>query len=84
MNQPSSTITAATVAGMIMVAIWGGVNIFVLPANGYALTPDIVAWEGSVSVAVSALVGYFKPENVYPNGVPWREGSPRNPPEDTQ
>jgi hypothetical protein len=57
MNRPSSTITAATVAGLVMSLFWGSVNEFT------ELT--ISAGYISLSVtAVSGFVGYWKKENV--------------------
>jgi len=56
-NKPSSTITAATVAGLLMSLFWGTLNEFtaISVSAGYI----------SLSVtAVSAVVGYFKRENV--------------------
>ena len=57
MNRPSSTITAATVAGLLMSLFWGTLNEFtaITVSAGYI----------SLSVtAVSGLVGYLKRENV--------------------
>jgi len=57
MNKPSSTITAATIAGMGMSVFWELVATF----TEVELSAGMVA----ASVAfVSALVGYFKKENV--------------------
>ena len=57
MNRPSSTITAATLAGLAMTLFWGSVNEFT--------ELSISAQYVSLSVtAVSGLVGYFKKENV--------------------
>lgn len=67
MNQPSSTITAAFLAGMGMSLAW-------LIASEFF---GIQASEAVVSLSVtfvSSLVGYFKPETVYANGAPWVEG----------
>lgn len=66
MNQPSSTITAATLAMMGLTLLWEIAAQF-----GLEVRPTLVA--ASVTFA-GALCGYFKKENVYPNGVPWREG----------
>lgn len=57
MNRPSSTITAATVAGMLMSLMWGTVNEFT----------DVTISAGYISLsvtAVSAVVGYLKKERV--------------------
>ena len=57
MNRPSSTITAATVAGLLMSLFWGTLNEFtaITVSAGYI----------SLSVtAVSGLVGYLKREKV--------------------
>ena len=59
MNKPSSTITAATLAGAGMTFMWGMVNSFT------TFTVDAVTVAASVTLA-SALVGYFKKENVLP------------------
>ena len=59
MNKPSSTITAATLAGMGIAVIWELVATF----TSYAPTPGLIA--GS-TVFVSSLVGFFKKENVLP------------------
>ena len=57
MNKPSSTITAATIAGMGMSVAWELVATF----TEVELSAGMVA----ASVAfVSALVGYFKVERV--------------------
>jgi len=57
MNRPSSTITAAALAGMAMTVLWGLVSTF----TEYSVDPMLVS--GSVTFA-TALVGYFKKENV--------------------
>jgi hypothetical protein len=57
MNKPSSTITAATLAGMGMTLFWELVTQF----STAEITESLVA--ASV-VFVSAAVGYFKKENV--------------------
>lgn len=57
MNKPSSTITAATLAGSAMTVVWGLVGTFTTASP----TPMLVA--GSVALA-SGLVGYFTPEKV--------------------
>ena len=57
MNKPSSTITAATLAGMGMALVWEVVTTF----TDIELSAGMIA----VSVAfVSGLVGYFKKETV--------------------
>jgi hypothetical protein len=60
MNRPSSTITAATTAGLLMSLLWGTVNEFT----------DITISAGYISLsvaAVSAVVGYLKKEKVLVN-----------------
>jgi len=57
MNKPSSTITAATLAGMGASLTWELVGTF----TGVNPTPGLVA--GS-AVFVGSLVGYWKKENV--------------------
>ena len=57
MNRPSSTITAATVAGVLMSVFWGTLNEF----TAITVSPGYI----SLTVtAVSAVVGYLKRENV--------------------
>jgi len=57
MNRPSSTITAATLAGMFMSLLWGTVNEFT-PMD---ISPQYIA----LSVTfVSGLVGFLKKERV--------------------
>ena len=58
MNKPSSTITAATLAGMGMTVLWELVMQFNLVG---AVRPALIA--GSVALVI-AVVGYFKKENV--------------------
>ena len=59
MNAPSSTITAATLAGMGTSFAWELVATF----TEVALSPGLIA----ISVVfVSSMVGYFKKENVLP------------------
>ena len=57
MNKPSSTITAAALAGMAMTVIWGLVSTF----TQFTVDPMLVS--GSVTFAAS-IVGYLKKENV--------------------
>lgn len=57
MNKPSSTITAATLAGSGMTVVWGLVGTYTTVEP----TPMLVA--GSVAF-VSGLVGYLKREKV--------------------
>jgi divalent metal cation (Fe/Co/Zn/Cd) transporter len=58
MNKPSSTITAAALAGMGMTLFWQSVMYFqLMPAP----PPSMVA--ASVTFVASA-VGYYKKENV--------------------
>lgn len=57
MNRPSSTITAATLAGLAMSLFWGTLNEF----SDLVISPQYI----SLSVTfVSGLVGYLKRENV--------------------
>lgn len=59
MNRPSSTITAATLAGMATALVWELVATFT----------DIEPSLGLVSAStifVASLVGYYKKENVLP------------------
>lgn len=58
LNQPSSTITAATIAGMGMTMLWELLYQF----TAVDWRPALVS--GSV-VFVSSLFGYLKKENVY-------------------
>jgi predicted membrane-bound spermidine synthase len=58
MNAPSSTITAASLAGMGMTLMWELVMQFNLIGP---VRPALIA--GSVTL-VAAIVGYFKKENV--------------------
>jgi len=58
MNKPSSTITAATLAGMGMTLFWEAVMQFGVMGD---VRPTLVA---SSVVFVSAAVGYGKRENV--------------------
>jgi len=57
MNRPSSTITAATLAGMGMTVVWGLVGTFT------DVTPTATLISGS-TVFVSSLVGFLKKEKV--------------------
>ena len=57
MNKPSSTITAATLAGMGTTVIWGLVETF------SSIEPSAMLVSGSTAFA-AAVVGYFKRENV--------------------
>jgi len=59
MNKPSSTITAATLAGLGVALGWEIVATF----TDVTLSPGLIA--GSTAF-VSALVGFFKRENVLP------------------
>ena len=58
MNTPSSTIKAATLAGMGMTVLWEVIMQFGIMGT---VRPALIA--GSVAL-VSAAVGYFKKENV--------------------
>ena len=57
MNKPSSTITAATIAGMSAAVVWELVATF----TSVSPTAGLIA--GSTALA-AALAGYFKKENV--------------------
>ena len=57
MNKPSSTITAATLAGMGIALVWELVATF----TDVTLSPGLIS---ASTVFVSAMVGYFKKENV--------------------
>ena len=57
MNRPSSTITAATLAGMGTSVVWELVATF----SDVDLSAGVVA---ASTVFVSSLVGYYKKENV--------------------
>ena len=57
MNRPSSTITAATLAGLFMSLFWGSINEFT----------ELTISAGYISLSVtfvSGLVGYLKKEKV--------------------
>ena len=57
MNKPSSTITAATIAGMAAAVVWELVSTFT------TVSPTAGLIAGSTALA-AALAGYFKPERV--------------------
>ena len=57
MNKPSSTITAATLAGTATTLGWGVVDTFT------AIDPSAMLVSGSTAF-VAALFGYFKKEKV--------------------
>jgi hypothetical protein len=57
MNKPSSTITAATIAGMAAAVVWEMVATF----SSVSPTAGLIA--GSTALA-SAVVGYLKKEKV--------------------
>ena len=59
MNKPSSTITAATLAGMGIALVWELVATF----TTFTLSPGLIA---ASTVFVAAVVGFFKKENVLP------------------
>lgn len=59
MNKPSSTITAATLAGFAVSFIWEMIDTFT------DIEPSLGAVATSVALA-AGLVGYFKKENVLP------------------
>lgn len=58
MNKPSSTITAAGLAGMGMTVVWGVVFTFF---PDFTAHPTLIS--GSTALA-SAIVGYYKKERV--------------------
>mgnify|MGYP000934935898 CR=1 FL=1 len=60
MSRPSSTITAAGLAGMSVTVFWGVIKT-VYP--DVELDPLLVS---ASTTLVAALVGYFKKENVLP------------------
>ena len=57
MSRPSSTITAAGLAGMGMSIAWGTINEF----TPVAISPGYIALTVTF---VSSIVGYMKPERV--------------------
>ena len=57
MNRPSSTITAATLAGLGMTVFWGLVTSFT------NINPDPTLVSGSVAL-IGGLAGYFRKETV--------------------
>jgi len=59
-NRPSSTITAAGLAGMFMTVFWGAVKTFF---PDFDADPTLIS--GSTAL-VAAWVGYRKKENVLP------------------
>lgn len=59
MRRPSSTITAATLAGLGVAVFWESIATF----TDVTLSPGLIA---ASSTFVSALIGYFKKENVLP------------------
>jgi hypothetical protein len=59
LSKPSSTITAATLAGLGMAALWALVDNF----TSIDITAAVIS---STTTFISALVGYFKKENVLP------------------
>lgn len=61
--QPSSTITAAVLAGTGAALGWLIFGQFYLRPHGITLDPEIVSLS---TTFVSGVVGYFKKENVLP------------------
>ena len=59
MNKPSSTITAAFLAGTGAAIVWETVGTF----TGINPSPGLVSQS---SVFIAGLVGYYKKENVLP------------------
>jgi len=60
MNQPSSTITATAIAGLIVATLLLVVKAKA-PAFYLMIPPD---YQAHLVIAVAAVVGYFKKENV--------------------
>lgn len=65
MNKPSSTIQAATLAGLAMAVVWQ------VLAEFFGVTASELLVSSSTALA-SGVVGYFWPERVYPEG--WKDG----------
>ena len=59
MNKPSSTITAATLVGMGITAVWALVDNF----TAISVSATVVA---TTSLFGMSFAGYFKKENVLP------------------
>ncbi len=59
MNQPSSTITAATLVGLAISFLWEMIDTFT------TIEPSLGAVATSVALG-AGLAGYFKRENVLP------------------
>ena len=64
LNQPSATITAASLASGAMTLFW---LIYGWLAFGPPVPEALVAFSTGFAASV---VGYFKRETVYPNGFP--------------
>lgn len=61
-DKPSSTITAAFLAGLGVTLAWMLIDTFYLKPNGMIVDPLVVS---TSTTFASALAGYLKKENVY-------------------
>ena len=62
MNKPSSTISAAVLAGGITSVLVGAASVFA--HDVYLLVPP--GMEAGTAVVIGGTIGYFKKENVLP------------------